>query len=92
MIDAGLATYLFEIFPEAFSITKTCKTYETVNGRSGTEEVETRTHTGTLAECILSTAQSISHCGNYMEDAYRYLDGFKPKMIQRREIQNYLRA
>ena len=88
-IDANLALHLWEIFPDAFSTTKTAPTYDTFNGPWGTEEVQTGETRVVLAECILMTANALSHGDE--ERALRYLGGFKPAWVQRREIRNFLR-
>ena len=88
-ISMDLTLHLWEVFPDAFSTSKVTPTYDTMNGPWGTEEVLTGCTTSTLAECILLTAQALSH--GETEAALRYLDSFKPAWVQRREIRNYLR-
>lgn len=83
---------IWEVFPDSFNVTKKSKITRNVAGPWGIEEVETgEEETIILAECIASTATAYSHNGTDMNGAMKYIEGYRPAWIQRREIKNFLR-
>jgi len=91
MIPSEIMMKLWEIFPDAFSISKVSPVYATYNGNYGPEEVKTGEETITLAETIAFTAKAFSNNGTDMDRAMKYLESYKPAWVQRREIKNFLK-
>ena len=81
---------LYEIFPESFSIVREIPVYSYFPTAFGQELIQTDTILENLGEDILMTAQAFSHDGNYMEAAYRYLQQFKTKKVQKQTIRKFL--
>lgn len=89
MIDSNLFTKLFEIYPEAFSTTKSFHRTITIATPWGLEyEKDPQEETVTLAECILTAAQAISNKYG-ADEAEKYLEVFGKKTVQRQETKNF---
>lgn len=92
MIDARLFLKLQEVFADAFNHSKQVERIDRIAGPWGIEEYRTCIYdTVTLAEQILLTANAISHGGNDMDRAIKYLDMFKKKRIQKNAIDQFYR-
>ena len=89
--DPDIVMKIWEIFPDAFSVSKKSSITEHVAGRCGLEELVTGEETIILSECIANTASAISCCGTEMTRALKYIESYKPAWIQKREIKNFLR-
>lgn len=89
MIDSRLFETLFDIFPDAFSATRSYTEYAYASTEYGIEVKELGTGTENLADNILHTAQAM--CKGDINRGLNYLRAFKKKSVQRQELKSFNR-
>jgi len=89
MIDSRLFEALFDIFPDAFSATRSYTEYSYASTEYGIEVRELGTGTENLADNILHTAQAM--CKGDIKKGLNYLRTFKKKSVQKQELKAFNR-